>query len=145
MINTHHIAGRLKKDPDVRVVNDSQVANFLVETWSIWEGRAYFTSHRVSAWGKLADAASRLGKGDMVSVTGRAGSRSYEREGETRWVHEIRATEVTPLDAEPPPREQYQGLKQQQQRLKQQHQSRRQQQQRYEQQQPQQPDDDVPF
>jgi single-strand DNA-binding protein len=51
--------------------------------------------HRVIVWGKQAEACGRyLAKGRQVAVEGRVEYRSYEKDGQTRYVTEVNAVHV---------------------------------------------------
>ena len=55
--------------------------------------------HRVSVWGKSADACAKyLGKGSKVYIEGRLRTSSYEQDGVKKWSTEIIANEVQFLD-----------------------------------------------
>jgi single-strand DNA-binding protein len=54
--------------------------------------------HRVVTWGKLGEiCATYLGKGQGVYVEGSVLNRAYEKDGERKFVTEIRAEEVNML------------------------------------------------
>ncbi len=104
--NQISIIGNLADDPELRYTPSGvAVANVRVavnrrkrnsET-NEWEDQldGFFTCN---VWREMAENVSEsLHKGDRVVVMGRLRSRSYEdREGQTRWVTEIEADEVSP-------------------------------------------------
>lgn len=54
--------------------------------------------HRVVTWGKLGEiCATYLGKGQGVYVEGEILNRAYEKDGERKFVTEIRADEINML------------------------------------------------
>lgn len=54
--------------------------------------------HRVVAWGKLGEICHKyLAKGQGVYVEGTLLNRAYEKDGERRYITEIRADEVNML------------------------------------------------
>ena len=54
--------------------------------------------HRVVAWGKLGEICAKyLSKGQGVYVEGTLLNRAYEKEGERKYITEIRADEVNML------------------------------------------------
>jgi len=56
--------------------------------------------HRVSVWGKSADACAKyLSKGSKVYVEGRLQTSSYEQDGVKKWSTEIIANDVQFLDS----------------------------------------------
>jgi single-strand DNA-binding protein len=100
------VIGNLGRDPEMRYTPGGQaVTNFSVATnykYTTSEGEPreeteWFT---VSAWGKLGEICNQyLAKGRKVYVEGRLKSRSYEtRDGQTRFVNEISATDVRFID-----------------------------------------------
>ena len=106
-MNKMLIIGNLGSDPEMRYTPSGQaVTSFRVATnyrYNTAEGERrdeteWFT---ISAWGKLGELTNQyLSKGGKVYVEGRLKSRSYEtRDGETRFVNEISATEVRFIDS----------------------------------------------
>lgn len=56
--------------------------------------------HRVSVWGKSADACNKyLGKGSKVYIEGRLRTSSYEQDGVKKWSTEVIANDVQFLDS----------------------------------------------
>ena len=51
--------------------------------------------HMIACWGKMADQARGIRKGDAVSVEGKLRTRSYDKGGEKRYVTEIIASKIT--------------------------------------------------
>jgi single-strand DNA-binding protein len=110
-LNRAQIIGNLGADPEVRTVaSGTKVAEFSVATGKQWtdkngQQQEKTEWHRVVAWGfkpdkdGLAGVAERyLHKGDRVYVEGAIEYRTYEdKDGNTRYVTEIRATEIIML------------------------------------------------
>lgn len=104
-MNVITIVGRLTRDPEGRTTpNGKNVANFSVavnkrlKPKNPDERDADFFN--VQAWGQTADyVTSYLGKGRLVSVSGRIESRRYtDKDGNQREVWEITADQVNGLD-----------------------------------------------
>jgi single-strand DNA-binding protein len=104
-VNKTIIIGNLTADPEVRYTPGGQaVANFTVATNESWKDKdgnkkeqAEF--HRCVAWGRLAELCGEyLAKGRKVYVEGRLQTRSYDKDGVTRYVTEIKAQDVQFLD-----------------------------------------------
>lgn len=56
------------------------------------------TWHRVSAWGELGKRVhAEFSRGMRIVVEGRLSRRSYERDGETRWITDIQASSCNAL------------------------------------------------
>ena len=51
--------------------------------------------HTVACWGKMADQARDIRKGDRVEVEGKLRTRSYDKGGEKRYITEIIASKIT--------------------------------------------------
>ena len=105
-MNKMIVIGNLGRDPEMRYTPSGQaVTNFTVATnyrYNTAEGepREETEWFRVSAWGRLAETCNQyLSKGRKVYVEGRLRSRTYEtRDGQTRFVNEISASDVRFLD-----------------------------------------------
>ena len=107
-INKVVLIGRLSRDPELRHTNSGtaicQLRVVTTESYVNREGdpgesRA---SHTVVVWGKRGeDIANRARTNTRVFVEGRIQNRSYEnQQGETRWVTEINARTVFPMEEE---------------------------------------------
>ena len=105
-LNKVTLIGNLGADPEVRSTsNGSKVATLSVATSNQWKDKSGEKQektewHRVVLWNsqyrKLADVAEQYcKKGDKVYVEGAIEYRSWQdREGQTRYTTEIKATEV---------------------------------------------------
>jgi single-strand DNA-binding protein len=102
-VNKIILVGNLAADPEVRQTSKgTTVATFPVATnrdfTSNGEKKKVTDFHRVVAWGKLAEICGKyLEKGKAVYVEGLILNRAYEKDGERRYVTEIRADEVNML------------------------------------------------
>ena len=104
-VNKVIIVGRLGKDPEVRhLENGASVANFPVATSEVYKDRntgerkEQTEWHNVVLWRGLADVAEKyLKKGDMVYVEGKLRTRSWEKDGITRYTTEIVGDNMTML------------------------------------------------
>jgi single-strand DNA-binding protein len=101
-VNKVILVGHLAADPEAISVRTGTRVTFPVAT------HREFTSdgarqevadyHRVVCWGKLGEiCAAYLTKGRGVYVEGRLINRAYEKDGQRRYVTEIRADEVNML------------------------------------------------
>ena len=101
-INKVILIGRLGRDPEVRYTPDgSAVANFSIATSEEWkdketgEKRERTEWHRIVAWRKLGEICGEyLSKGRQVYIEGKLQTRSWEKDGSTRYTTEIVATDV---------------------------------------------------
>ncbi len=106
-VNKVIIVGRLGKDPEVRhLESGAAVANFSVATSETYkdrntgERREQTEWHNVVLWRGLAEVAEKyLKKGDMVYVEGKLRTRSWEKDGVTRYTTEIVGDNMTMLSS----------------------------------------------
>lgn len=101
-INKVILIGRLGNDPEVRYTPDgTAVANFSIATSDEWtdkatnEKRERTEWHRIVAWRKLGEICGEyLSKGRQVYIEGKLQTRSWEKDGVTRYSTEIVASDV---------------------------------------------------
>lgn len=95
MLNQCQFIGHLGGDPEYRQTNGDPVANFNIGVSEKWKDRDGETREKtewvsVVVWGKLADTADRyLRKGSKVYVQGKLQTRSWEKDGQTRYKTEV--------------------------------------------------------
>jgi single-strand DNA-binding protein len=107
-VNKFICVGRLTKDPAVKYTpSGSAVANFSIALNESYKDKAGQKQDRVEyvnivAWTKLAEIAGEyLKKGSSVYLEGRLTTRSYEKDGQTKYVTEVVANELVMLDSKP--------------------------------------------
>lgn len=101
-INKAILVGRLGRDPEVRYTSDGRaVTNFSIATSDEWkdkdtgEKKERTEWHRIVAFGKLGEICGEyLSKGRQVYVEGKLQTRSWEKDGVTRYTTEIVAGDV---------------------------------------------------
>tara|TARA_R100000152_G_C6780867_1_gene214217 strand:- start:4422 stop:4988 length:567 start_codon:yes stop_codon:yes gene_type:complete len=100
-VNKIFILGRLGADPELRSTQGGQsVCNLRVATSENWKdkdgNRQERTEwHSVTVWGRQGEMCGEyLAKGRQVYVEGRLQSREYEKDGQTRKVWDIVASNV---------------------------------------------------
>ena len=104
-VNKVILVGRLGKDPEVRhLESGAAVANFPIATSETYKDRntgerkEVTEWHNVVLWRGLADVAEKfLKKGDMVYVEGKLRTRSWEKDGITRYTTEVVGDNMTML------------------------------------------------
>jgi single-strand DNA-binding protein len=104
-VNKVILIGRLGKDPEVRNLdNGAVVANFSIATSESYKDRTTGEKkeitewHNIVLWRGLAEIAQKyLRKGDMVYIEGKLRTRSWEKEGVTRYTTEVVADNMTML------------------------------------------------
>ena len=103
MLNKVQWIGFLGADPELRRSNDSDViARANIATSESWkkDGEKHEKTewHRVVFFGKLAEIVGEyLKKGSLVYVEGRLQTRSWDKDGETRYATEIVAESMKML------------------------------------------------
>ncbi|MBP2640426.1 MAG: single-strand binding protein [Firmicutes bacterium] len=96
------LVGRLTRDPDVRTTQTGRfVASFtLAVDRIVAKGAEQQTDFiPVVAWGQLAELiGNHVAKGHRLLVDGRMQVRTYEKDGQKRWVTEVIAQNVEFLE-----------------------------------------------
>ena len=106
-VNKVIIVGRLGADPELSFTGSGMaVARLRVATTDVWvdkntgQRQERTEWHRIVAWGRLAEQAKEyLSKGRLVYIEGRLQTRSYEKDGITRYSTEIIASVIKFLDS----------------------------------------------
>jgi len=104
-LNRAMIIGRLGRDPEIRYTPDGKaVVNFSLATSDKWrdkqtgENRERTEWHRIVAFGRLAEICGEyLSKGRQIFIEGRLRTRSWEKDGITRYTTEIEANNMQML------------------------------------------------
>src|SRR5688500_3800980 len=104
-VNKVILIGRLGKDPEVRNLdNGAVVANFSIATSESYKDRTTGEKkevtewHNIVLWRGLAEIAQKyLRKGDMVFIEGKLRTRSWEKDGVTRYTTEVVGDNMTML------------------------------------------------
>ncbi len=109
-VNKVILVGRLGKDPEVRhLESGAVVANFPIATSETYKDRntgerkEQTEWHNIVLWRGLAEVAEKyLNKGDMIYVEGKLRTRSWERDGVTRYTTEVVGDNMTMLGGSRP-------------------------------------------
>ncbi len=104
-INKVILVGNLGRDPEMRYLpSGSAVANFSIATSEMWqdkesgEKREKTEWHRIVAFGRLGEICGEyLSKGRQVYIEGKLQTRSWEKDGVTRYTTEIIASAMQML------------------------------------------------
>ncbi|WP_462250733.1 single-stranded DNA-binding protein [Ekhidna sp.] len=103
--NSVQLIGRLGNNPEVRTFESGKkMASFSLAT-----NETYYTSegdkvtdtqwHNIVVWGKKADIVENyLKKGSEIAMEGKLIYRSYEKEGETKYITEVNLNELLMMD-----------------------------------------------
>lgn len=98
------LIGNVGKDPEMRTLESGvKVAKATVATSERWkdkqgEWQEKTQWHTIIGWRYAADSIGRIEKGDKVVVEGKIETRSYEKDGEKKYVTEIIADSVKRLN-----------------------------------------------
>jgi len=103
-INKVMLLGHLGKDPEIRALQSGMnVANANIATTERrkidgeWQDQTEWT--RLVFWDKLADVAGQyLHKGSKIFIEGKLKTRSYEQNGETKFITEVHVNDLVMLD-----------------------------------------------
>ena len=101
-VNKVILIGRLGRDPEMRYMADgTAVANFSIATSEDWKDKTTGEKkertewHRIVAWRRLGEICGQyLTKGREVYVEGKLQTRSWEQDGQTKYMTEIVASTV---------------------------------------------------
>lgn len=111
MLNRVQILGRLGQDPEVRHTEGGKtLATFSIATSEVYkvnnEKKEDTEWHNIVLWRGLADIAEKyLHKGDMVYIEGKLKTRSWEKDGITRYATDVvgyKLLMLTPKGSSPP-------------------------------------------
>lgn len=103
--NSVQLIGRLGKDVEVKEFSKSKKASFTIATSESYKNqngeKVEDTQwHNIVIWGKLAEVAGKyLKKGQEVAVEGKLVHRSYETNGEKKYVTEINVNDLVMFGA----------------------------------------------
>ena len=104
-VNKVILVGRLGRDPEVRhLESGATVANFSMATSETYkdrqtgEKREQTEWHNIVLWRGLAEVAEKyVKKGDMIYIEGKLRTRSWEKDGVTRYTTEVVGDNMTML------------------------------------------------
>jgi single-strand DNA-binding protein len=105
-VNKVILIGRLGKDPEIRTFeNGGMIANFTMATSETYKDRTTGEKKEITEWHnisvgrpQLAEVAQKyLHKGDLLYVVGKLRTRSWEKEGQTRYITEVLVENFTML------------------------------------------------
>ena len=101
-VNKVILVGHLAADPEVLETRRGLKVSFSLATHrehtSDGEKKEVTDYHRIVAWGKLAEnCATYLVRGQGIYLEGSLLNRAFEKDGERRYVTEVRADEVNML------------------------------------------------
>lgn len=97
MLNKVQLIGNLGKDPEVRMMNNGEkVVSFSLATAEKWKDKTTGEKKEAAEWHNvvcfnqgIVKLCQYLNKGDTVYVEGKLKTRSYDKDGEKRYITEI--------------------------------------------------------
>lgn len=98
MINKAELMGRVGQDPDIRTFQDGgRVANLSLATTRSWKNKTTGEKQEKTEWHNIAvhnkalvDVIEKhVGKGQRIHVTGSLETRSWEKDGQKRYMTEV--------------------------------------------------------
>lgn len=100
-LNKVTLIGRLGQDLEIRyTASGTAVINCTLATTSKWKDGEHTEWHRLVFWEKAAEILSQYcSKGSKLWIEGELRTRSYEKDGITRYVTEIRVMDFIMLDS----------------------------------------------
>jgi len=103
-INKAILIGNLGRDPEVRTLESGvKVATFSIATTETYKNKNgekvdQTEWHNIVMWRGLAEVAEKyLNKGNQIYLEGRIRTRTYEKDGQTKYMTEIVADQMTML------------------------------------------------
>jgi len=102
-VNKVILVGNVGKDPDIIAFENSKKATFSLATSEKYkdkEGKPVEKTewHNIVFWGPVVDVIEKyVKKGKQVYVEGKLASRSYEKDGQTRYITEVVGQNLTLL------------------------------------------------
>ena len=104
-VNKVILIGNLGKDPEVRDAKGVAIANLTLATNKTWktsdgEQKSKTEWHRLTCFKKTAELAEKyLHKGSKIYVEGELQTRSYEKDGVTKYSTEVLVNNIQFLDS----------------------------------------------
>lgn len=103
--NSVHLIGRLGNDPQIKSFDSGKK----MAAFSLATNETYFNNkgekvedtqwHNIVVWGRKADVVEKyLKKGSEIALSGKLVNRSYESNGEKKYITEISLNELLMLD-----------------------------------------------
>jgi len=97
------LIGFVGKDPESKTIGKDTVVNFsLATSYSYKQNNETIEKtdwHKIQAWGKLAEIVEKyVKKGSRIYIAGSIHTREYEKDGEKKYITEIKMNDLLMLD-----------------------------------------------
>ena len=102
-MNKAILIGNVGKKPEIHKFDNGTVATFSLATNKTYKNKAgekvtETTWHNIKFWGKTAEIVEKyVNVGDKLSIIGEIQNRSYEKDGDTKYITEINGSELEML------------------------------------------------
>jgi len=106
-INKVILIGRIGQNPEIKKFDNNQVANFSLATSEKYKDKDGNNQektewHNVSIWGKLSVIVDKYcKKGDLIYLEGKLQTRSYEKDGQKKYMTEVIGYNLQMLGSKP--------------------------------------------
>ena len=107
-MNKTILIGRVGKEPEIRKVGESKVANLSLATSEKYRSKSGETQettewHNIVIWGKLADVVEKyVHKGNQLALEGKIQTRKWQdKDGNDRYTTEINCSSMEMLSGAP--------------------------------------------
>lgn len=94
-INKVILIGRIGKNPEIRKLENGEVATFSLATSESWKDKATGEKkekvewHNIVVWGGLVNIVKLASRGSKIYVEGKLCNRKYESNGTTKYITEV--------------------------------------------------------
>jgi single-strand DNA-binding protein len=108
-LNKVQLIGRIGKDPEIKTFsNGGSIANFSIATSETWKDKTTGEKkestewHNISVNGPLVGVVEKyVHKGDQIYVEGKLKTRSWEKDGVTKYITEVIVRDILLLGGKP--------------------------------------------
>lgn len=93
--NQTTLSGRVAREAVIKEIEAGTVSSFALAVYRSGKGEQATTDFlNINCWHDLARGSGELKKGDKIIVAGSISTRSYEKDGEKKYITEIQAREI---------------------------------------------------
>ena len=100
MINKATLLGRIGKKDTKTLTNGTELTSLSIATSKKWMDKSgtrqeTTTWHKVDCFNKLAEIAAKYAHvGDVIYIEGEIQNKKYEKDGQTKWLYSVTASEL---------------------------------------------------
>jgi single-strand DNA-binding protein len=108
-LNKVQLIGRVGKDPEIKTFsNGGSIANFSIATSESWKDKTTGEKKESTEWTNISVSGPLVGvvekyvhKGDQIYVEGKLKTRSWEKDGVTKYITEVIVRDILLLGGKP--------------------------------------------